>query len=61
MKKGGVQKVETDKGTRRVVWLLVTTMALSFAFGVGYFLSDEYRAAKLDETMAKYQARRKTP
>ncbi len=53
--------METGKGTRRVVWILVATMTLSFAFGIGYFLSDEYRAAKLDEAMAKYQARRKTP
>ncbi len=59
--KGGETRVGVDKATRRVVWILVSTMAVSFILGISYFLSEEHRAWKLEETMAKYQARRKTP
>ncbi len=60
MKDGG-QTVSADKATRQVVWVLVSMMAVSFVFGISYFLPEEHRAWKLEETMAKYQARRKTP
>ncbi len=55
------QTVPADKATRRVVWALVSMMAASFVFGISYFLPEEHRAWKLEETMAKYQARRKAP
>ncbi len=59
--KDGEQSVSADKVTRRVVWVLVSMMTASFVFGISYFLPEEHRAWKLDETMAKYQARRKAP
>ncbi len=54
---GGETKVATDKATRRLVWTLVATMTLSFVLGISYFLPEEHRKAKLEETMAKYQAK----
>ncbi len=57
--KGGETKVVMDKATRRLVWMLVATMTLSFVLGISYFLPEEHRTAKLEETMAKYQARGK--
>ncbi len=58
---GGETKVTTDKATRRVVWILASMMAVSFIFGISYFLPEEHRAWKLEEMMVKYQARQKTP
>ncbi len=59
--KGGETKVAMDKPTRRLVWMLVVMMTLSFIFGIFYFLPEEHRTAKLEETMAKYQAKVKKP
>ncbi len=53
--------MSADKATRRVVWVLVSMMAVSFVFGISYFLPEEHRAWKLEEMMVKYQARQKTP
>ncbi|MCP5092105.1 MAG: hypothetical protein GY949_14395 [Gammaproteobacteria bacterium] len=57
----GRHKAETDKATRRVVWMLAGTMVLSFILGIVAFLPEEHRAAKLEETMAKYQAKGNRP
>jgi hypothetical protein len=37
---------------------MVILMVASFAFGVAMFIPAEHRAEKLEETMARYQARR---
>ncbi len=50
---------QEEAGRRRLVWVLAVVMVLSFAFGIGMFLPAEHRADKLEETMAKYQARRR--
>ncbi|MDP6377409.1 MAG: hypothetical protein QF921_03455 [Pseudomonadales bacterium] len=50
-----------DQTTRRVVWWMAVTMLLSFSFGVAMFIPEEHRVQKLEETMAKYQARRSGP
>ncbi len=49
-----------DRTVRRLVWVMVIGMLLSFTFGVAMFLPEEHRAQKLEETMAKYQARKRT-
>ena len=49
---------EGKASSRRLVWILVGVMALSFTFGIAMFLPAEHRAYKLVETLAKYQARR---
>jgi len=50
-------KTITDPLTRRVVWVMIGIMMLSFLFGIGMFLPAEHRAEKLKETMHRYQAR----
>jgi len=37
---------------------MVVAMLISFSFGVAMFLPEDHRAQKLEETMAKYQARK---
>ena len=50
--------VDPGRRTRKVVWMMVGIMTLSFLFGVGMFVPAEHRADKLDEMMRRYQARR---
>ncbi len=50
--------VQLDRATRKVVWVMVCIMALSFLFGIGMFVPSEHRADKLDEMMRRYQARK---
>ena len=52
------QDISRDPGTRKVVWVMASVMALSFVFGVGMFLPAEHRTDKLDEMMGRYQARK---
>ncbi len=47
--------------SRGLVLVLVGVIVLSFTFGVAMFLPEENRAYKLQETLAKYQARRRGP
>ena len=49
---------ESKANSRRLVWVLVGVILLSFTFGIAMYLPAEHRAYKLMETMAKYQARR---
>jgi len=51
------QPEKLDPTTRRVVWLLVAAMSLSFLFGIAMFIPAEHRADKLDDMMTRYQAR----
>ncbi|MDH5737272.1 MAG: hypothetical protein OEZ23_03130 [Gammaproteobacteria bacterium] len=51
------QTEKLDPSTRRMVWLMVAVMSLSFVFGIAMFIPAEHRADKLDEMMARYQAR----
>jgi hypothetical protein len=46
-----------DPTIRRVVWIMVGTMVLSFAFGIAMFVPAEHRAEILAENLARYQAR----
>lgn len=48
-----------DSSTRRVLWILIGAMLLSFVFGIAMFVPEENRAYTLEQTMAKYQARRR--
>tara|TARA_B100000959_G_scaffold257609_1_gene291848 strand:- start:19 stop:210 length:192 start_codon:yes stop_codon:yes gene_type:complete len=48
-----------DRATQHVVWWLVGTILLSFTFGVAMFIPEDHRSAKLQETTAKYEARRR--
>jgi len=52
------QDISRDPGTRKVVWVMASVMALSFVFGVGMFLPAEHRADKLSEMSYRYQERR---
>ena len=47
---------EGDRATRLVVWLLVSLMVISFAFGVLMYLPAEHRAQKLQQMEQKYQS-----
>ena len=49
---------EGDAGANRLVWVMVVAMLISFSFGVAMFLPEDHRAQKLEETMAKYLARK---
>lgn len=55
VKEGNNQQL--DPVTKRVVWLLAAIIAFSFTFGIAMYLPEENRADKLDEMMARYQAR----
>jgi|TARA_B100000953_G_C17705117_1_gene320187 hypothetical protein len=48
-----------DRATQQVVWWLVGTILLSFAFGVAMFVPEDHRSAKLQEAAVKYEARRR--
>ncbi len=52
------QHTSIDPGTKKTVWVMASIMALSFLFGVGMFVPAEHRADKLDEMLARYQARK---
>ncbi len=66
VKQAEVKRTEIDQdgvalANRRMAWILAGIMAFSFAFGIAMFLPAEHRAEKLENTMAKYQARRREP
>ena len=48
----------SDTSNRKLVWMMVGVMSLSFVFGIGMFVPAEHREAKLNEMMISYQARK---
>ncbi|MDP7618599.1 MAG: hypothetical protein QF661_13650 [Arenicellales bacterium] len=43
------------QSNRRIVWLLVGLMLLSFVFGIAMFLPAEHRAQKIQQMEQRYQ------